>query len=208
MKQKILSFLAVIALTITPQLQAQSYYQYPGYGSNGYDAGFAQQTPAELLEMGVQYIQDYLKNASPEDREQIYSFLDNQIAPFFDFDQMAQWVAGYQYNLMNSSQKYIFQNKLKKLFFSAFARIVNAYGDKHPRLVFLPARKRGHNEVIVSARIYPSRGYTIRVDFRFLKGPKGWKIYDVGTNGNSAVSYFRSYFNNIMRTQGINALMQ
>jgi len=207
MKHNILTILAVIALTMTPQLQAQSYYQYPDYGTT-YNPNFAQQTPAELLEVGIQYIQDYLKNATPDDREQIFAFLDNQIAPFFDFDQMARWVAGYQYNLMNSAQKYIFQNKLKKLFFSSFARIVNAYGDKQPRLVFLPARKRGRNEVIVSARIYPSRGYTIRIDFRFLKGPKGWKIYDVGTNGNSAVSYFRSYFRNIMRSQGVGALIK
>lgn len=207
MKQKLLSILAVIALTVTPQLQAQSYYQYPDYGSS-YNPNFVQQSPAELLEIGVKYIQEYLKNTTPEEQEQMFVFLDHQIAPFFDFDQMARWVAGYHYNLMNSAQKYIFQNKLKKLFFSSFARIVNAYGDKHPRLVFLPARKRGYEEVIVPARIYPSRGYTIRIDFRFLKGPKGWKIYDVGTNGNSAVSYFRSYFNNIIRTQGVGSLLK
>ncbi|MBL7003293.1 MAG: ABC transporter substrate-binding protein [Gammaproteobacteria bacterium] len=209
MKNQLLLLFTIIALTVAPQLQARSYYQYPSYSSYGqYNANFIQQSPAELLAVGVQYIQEYLKNSPDTDKTEIYAFLDAQISPFFDFDQMSQWVAGYHYNLMNSAQKYIFQTKLKKLFFNSFSRIVSAYGDAQPRIRFLPPRKRGYDEVIVSARIYPSKGYTIRVDFRFLKGPRGWKIYDVGTNGNSAVSYFRSYFNNIVRTHGVHELLK
>lgn len=205
MKLKLIPILIVLFSAFASN--AQAYYQYPPYPV-GYNPNFSQQSPAELLEIGVQYIQDYLKSVDSTDSDQIYSFLDSQISPFFDFDQMAVWVSGYHYNMMNSAQKYIFQDKLKKLFFTSFARIVSAYGDKQPRLVFLPPRQRGYDEVIVSARVYPSQGYTIRIDFRFLKGPKGWKIYDVGTNGNSAVSYFRSYFNNIIRTQGIQELIK
>ena len=41
-----------------------------------------------------------------------------------------------------------------------------------------------------------------------MQGPQGWKIYDVGTNGNSAVAYYRAYFNNLIRTQGYAALLQ
>lgn len=209
MKNKLLSIFTGFLLIIAPQLQAQeqSYYQYPSYSSYGFNPNFATQSPAELLEIGVQYIQEYLKNAKPSDRDQIFLFLDAQVAPFFDFDQMSRWVAGYHYNRMNSAQRYIFQNKLKQQFFKSFSRIVSAYGDAQPRLQFLPPRKRGFDEVIVSARIYPSKGYTIRVDFRFLKGPKGWKIYDVGTNGNSAVSYFRNYFNQLVRAHGIQGLL-
>ncbi len=177
----------------------QPYNPYPNY---------AQQTPAQLLQMGVQVLQDYLKSGELDSEEKMLSFLDAQMSSFFDFEQMARWAAGYHYNRMNSAQQYIFQTNLKKMFFAAFARIVTAYGDKQPRVTFLPARRSGYNEYIVTARVMPSNNYPIRVDFRFAQGPSGWKIYDVGTNGSSAVAYYRAYFNNLIRSRGFNALLQ
>jgi ABC-type transporter MlaC component len=109
---------------------------------------------------------------------------------------------------MNSAQQYIFQTNLKKMFFAAFARIVSAYGDNQPRVTFLQPRRSGYNEYIVTARVMPSNNYPIRVDFRFAQGPNGWKVYDVGTNGSSAVAYYRAYFNNLIRSRGFNALLQ
>jgi ABC-type transporter MlaC component len=143
-----------------------------------------------------------------QNQENVVEFLDSQMAQFFDFEQMARWAAGFHYNRMNSAQQYIFQSNLKKLFFAAFARIVSAYGDSQPRVEFLPPRRMGYNEVIVTARVVPSNNYPIRIDFRFMQGPNGWKVYDVGTNGNSAVAYYRAYFNNLIRSRGFNALLQ
>ena len=187
--------------------------QMPGYGY-GYSQPYAhypnyqQQSPDQLLEMGVKVLQDYLKSGEFENQDHIVSFLDSQLAPFFDFEQMARWAAGYHYNRMNSAQQYIFQANLKKMFFAAFARIVSAYGDAQPRIEFLPARRQGYDQVVVTARVIPSNSFPIRVDFRFMQGPGGWKIYDVGTNGNSAVAYYRAYFNNLIRTRGFGALLQ
>ncbi len=189
--------------------QAQSYgYGYAYTQPYGHYPDYNQKSPAQLLEMGVHVLQNYLQSKQPGSTEKVVNFLDSQLAPFFDFEQMARWTAGFHYNRMNSAQRYIFQSNLKKLFFSAFARIINAYGEAQPRIVFLPPRHQGYDEVIVTARVMPSNSYPIRIDFRFLKGPTGWKIYDVGTNGSSAVAYYRAYFNNLIRTRGVNALLQ
>ena len=72
----------------------------------------------------------------------------------------------------------------------------------------MPARRQGYDQVVVTARVIPSNSFPIRIDFRFMQGPGGWKIYDVGTNGNSAVAYYRAYFNNLIRTRGFAALLQ
>lgn len=197
---------ALIAL-----ISFNAHAQIPGYGYSqpyGYYPNYSQQSPAQLLEMGVKVLQDYLKSGELNNEEKVVSFLDSQIAQFFDFEQMARWAAGFHYNRMNSAQKYIFQSNLKKMFFAAFARIVSAYGDAQPRIEFLPPRRQGYEEVVVTARVMPSNNYPIRIDFRFMQGPTGWKIYDVGTNGNSAVAYYRAYFNNLIRSRGFNALLQ
>ena len=205
----ILPLFSALILLFSVTANAQSYHPGHGYVQpyNPYP-NYAQQSPAQLLQMGVQVLQDYLKSGELDSEEKVLRFLDTQLASFFDFEQMSRWAAGYHYNRMNSAQQYIFQTNLKKMFFSAFARIVTAYGDQQPRITFLPPRRSGYNEYIVTARVIPSNSYPIRVDFRFAQGPGGWKIYDVGTNGSSAVAYYRAYFNNLIRSRGINALLQ
>ncbi len=185
--------------------------QVPGYGYSqpyAYYPNYQQQSPAQLLETGVRVLQDYLKSGELGSLDNIVGFLDSQLSQFFDFDQMAQWAAGYHYNRLNSAQQYIFKSNLKKMFFAAFARIVSAYGDTQPRIKFFPPRRQGYEEVVVTARVMPVNSYPIRIDFRFMQGSQGRKIYDVGTNGNSAVAYYRAYFNNLIRTQGYAGLLQ
>jgi ABC-type transporter MlaC component len=195
-----LTFASVSALAQAPGYRYQPYAQYPNY---------QQQSPIELLQMGINVLQDYLKAGKFNNPDEVVAFLEANFSQFFDFEQMARWAAGYHYARMNSAQRYIFQTNLKKMFFSAFARIISAYGDAQPRVEFLPPRRVSYNEVLVTARVYPSSGgYPIRIDFRFAQGPLGWKIYDVGTNGSSAVAYYRAFFNNLIRTRGYGALLQ
>lgn len=202
--------IGLIIISIVSLMSINAQAQVPGYGYSqpyAYYPNYQQQSPAQLLEMGVKVLQDYLKSGKLE-QDKVVDFLDSQMAQFFDFEQMARWAAGYHYNRMNSAQQYIFQSNLKKMFFAAFARIVSAYGDSQPRIEFLPPRRQGYEEVVVTARVIPSSSFPIRIDFRFMQGPSGWKIYDVGTNGNSAVAYYRAYFNNLIRSRGFNALLQ
>ncbi len=195
-----LVLVSVHAAAQAPGYRYQPYAQYPNY---------QQQSPVELLQMAINVLQDYIKTGKFNNPDEVVAFLDANFSQFFDFEQMARWAAGYHYARMNSAQRYIFQTNLKRLFFAAFARIISAYGDKQPRVEFLPPRRISYNEVLVTARITPSTGgYPVRVDFRFAQGPLGWKIYDVGTNGSSAVAYYRAYFNNLIRTRGYGALLQ
>ncbi len=194
-----ISLLSANASAQMPYGYAQPYAQYQNYN---------QQSPAQLLELGIKVLQDYLKTGNFKNQDEVINFLDTQLSPFFDFEQMARWAAGYYYQRMNSAQRYIFQSNLKKLFFTAFARIVSAYGDAQPRVEFFAPRRQGYDEVVVTARVIPSNNYPIRIDFRFMQGPQGWKIYDVGTNGNSAIAYYRAYFRNLIRSRGFAALTQ
>jgi ABC-type transporter MlaC component len=203
--------LSLMIVSILGLMSFNAQAQYPGYGYSQPYANYPnyqQQTPAQLLEMGVKVLQNYISSGEINNTDTVINFLDSQLAQFFDFEQMARWAAGYHYNRMNSAQQYIFQSNLKKMFFAAFARIVSAYGDAQPAIEFLPARRQGYDQIVVTARVIPSNSYPIRLDFRFMQGPGGWKIYDIGTNGNSAVAYYRAYFNNLIRSRGFGALLQ
>ncbi len=67
-------------------------------------------------------------------------------------------------------------------------------------------RKIAQDEVDVTARIFPANNYPVDVRFSFHRTPRGWLIFDVSTNGISAVNYYRKMFNARARQGGLEAL--
>ena len=73
-----------------------SHAQIPGYGYTSPYAQYPQYqqlSPAQLLELGVQVLQNYIKSGEFEDPDKVLQFLDSQMSDFFDFEQMAKWAA-------------------------------------------------------------------------------------------------------------------
>jgi len=204
--KKLKTFTATLALLSPLLTSAPSHANAYGYYSPyNYTAAPSlpqvQASPAELLEQGVRYLQAYLAQ-NPKGTQAVIPFLEQNIAPFFDFAQMSRWILGYRYQRLDNTQKYLFESKLKSQFFQAFSRIISGYGSS-TKIEFMQPRSKGYNEVMVSARVFvEGQSIPIRIDFRFVRGPLGWRIYDVGTNGSSAVSYYRSYYRSLIRSKG------
>jgi len=156
-------------------------------------------TPAELLRDGIYRMRAYLaKNPDAADADNL-RFLEDNIAHYFDFERMAYWVGGDYYRRMNAQEKYHFQNRLRDMFFAALARQLGMFANPVPRVTFGRPRVVSRNEIEVAARVMPERGYPVRILFRFFRTPKGWKVYDVTSNGVSAVVYYRDFFRKQMR---------
>ena len=66
----------------------------------------------------------------------------------------------------------------------------------------MPPRFLEKDEASVAARVYPNDNYPIDVTFSFHNTPAGWLIFDVETNGISAVNYYRRMFNRAVRQNG------
>ena len=210
MKRSLILITSLIALT--PALQAAQngpaadlppappgYYRpLPDYQRNN---------PAQLLEDGIARLQMFVAQKGLKDPQVLTAFLNEQIAPFFDFDRMARLVGGRFYEQLDETDKARFRRRLSAMFFSALGRNLGAYVDPQPRIDFLPPRRRGQNEVEVAARVLPWRGYPVRLVFRFARTPDGWKIYDASYNGQSAVLYYRRYVMQQIRRYGPQVLL-
>lgn len=204
MKSRLL--LALFLTLIVSQAQASPYY----YGSPGHYPSlpnYQQETPADLLEDGIERLQAFIQQKGINDPEILTAFLNEQIAPFFDFDRMAQMVGGRYYLQLNPTERALFKNRLQTMFFSALGRNLGAYTNPKPRVDFMRPRQRGHNEIEVAARILPANGYPVRLVFRFANTRDGWKVYDVSSNGQSAVLYYRKYVLEQIRRYGPRALL-
>lgn len=176
-------------------------HPYPGYRQQApeQDPAATNDSPEQIVRSGIKTLKQYLAGGSGASKQEIGTFLNTEIAPYFDFDYMAEWSAGRRYNMMDATRKQAFSTKIKKMFFAALARNLGTYSKRPPRIDVFPARSRQRSkEVTVSARVTPDSGYPLRLDFRFYNSKSGWKIFDVTANGTSAVVYYRKIFNKMM----------
>ena len=200
--KKLLPFL--LTLFLMPGLcMAQ---QSGSYASSSAGSSQSRPAPDTILRMGIEDLQTFLNSDQAGNKEALVGLIRARIAPQFDIETLARWSGGYWYEQMNPAQKKAFTTKLAKSFFSSLANIVGGYAGNMPEVQFLPHRRINQNEVDVTARVLRPNNYPIDVRFSFHKSPRGWLIFDVSTNGISAINYYRKMFNTRARQGGLEAL--
>lgn len=153
---------------------------------------------------------DHLPPAAAADRSAARAFLDERIAPHFDFDVMARRTAGPFYRRFTRAEREAFTARLRAMFIDALAANLTSSGaPAPPRVDVYPTRfLRWGDEASVLARVTSSPSAPIWMTFRFHRTPGGWKAFDAAANGFSAVSHFRGYFAALARRYGPEALHQ
>ena len=165
-------------------------------------------SPAELLDQGLQRMRDFLAEGGADDPARLYTFLEEEIAPYFDFERMAAWVSRPYYQQMTDRQRTRFRSRLKEVFLQSLARQIGTFSDPQPRIAFLRPQRTGPNEVTASARVLSERGYPVRLKFRFRGGEEGWKVVDTAANGVSAVHHYRHSFLTRVRRYGLQSVLR
>lgn len=166
-------------------------------------------TPDQVVRRGVDRLTGYLMGAQNPSPEAIRDFLDSEIAPSFDFAYMARWAAGPMYRRMNGEQHARMTRVLKNLFLSALAKNLGTYARPVPRVDVYPARASvDGSQATVYARVVSPNGMFSAMNFRFYWDEQGWRIFDVSANGASAVAYYRTYFGEMFKRYGPDAVLR
>ena len=168
---------------------ANPYQPYPMPGPR-----VQQVSPADLLKQGIEQLTNYIGSRDEPNRPQLGAFLENTISPFFDFEYMARWAAGAEARHMTPQQGVELEQKLRRLFMAGMVEKLAEY--RHGRVVFLrPVGNPRTGELVLRVLAYQQGSpYPQRLSFRMYRGPRGWKVYDVSANGQSALAYYRTQF--------------
>lgn len=165
--------------------------------------------PFEIVAFGVGELHRFLGTDAAQDSMAIEHFLEESIAPYFDFAAMGRWAAGPFYRRLDEAQREAFHANLQRLFLSSLARNLGGYAQTAPRVqIYPPASDRWGDEMTVRTRITPHEGYPIAVNFRLYRRGDEWKVFDVAANGFSAVTFYRGHFAALVRRHGPRALYQ
>jgi len=162
----------------------------------------AEENPATVLRDGMNKLVGFLKQEPKPDVATVAKFLEDEIAPYFDFAYMARAAAGGLSREMDDSQRQKLEAKLREMFLSAMAQRLGAYDSQE--VDFLPPRRGGQrgNEVTLPVVVRGGGAYPAELDFKLYRGNDGWKVFDVVANGSSALVYYRDYFRSSMRRGG------
>jgi len=186
MKLKIFSrFILIFSFLVVLPVYAQPVY---------YQQQNQQQTmPGELLREGIGKLLSFVEGGGSRDEAKLRHFVEREIAPYFDFAYMTQWVAGPRYRNMNHHQRIKLQQELQSMFLSAMLSQLAAY--ESTRVQFLrPRGNPGGREITLGIQSFSRQGYPMRLSFRMYRSQPGWKVFDVSANGQSALIHFRDYF--------------
>ncbi len=163
------------------------------------DMGPAVQASGVLKE-GMDKLLGYLRQGEAPNQLQVAAFLDREIAPYFDFDYMARWVAGPAYSGMTAEEKKALAAQLESDFLGALTRHLAGYEGQQVKLLGPRSGPRG--SVSINVAVLRAGNYPTTLQFRMSQSDRGWKVYDVVANGQSAASYYRMRFQQMARQVG------
>lgn len=173
----------------------------PGMGPGPYMRGPmpapAMPTPAVALRNGVDRLLAFLGGEEPPSAEALAAFLETEIAPFFDFEHMAEAAGGRAYERMDADGRQMLVAQIKQSFLGKMAEKLASYDQQQVR--FLPPRRGNDGRTAtVGIAIMNPGSYPARLDFRLYESNGRWLVFDVSANGQSAIVHYR---NQIVREQ-------
>ncbi len=193
--KKIITAAILMIATAGSELFAMPHY---GYTQPNQRATQTQEVgPGQILRQGMTKLLKFMRQEQRPSQQQIAMFVEKEIAPYFDFDYMTQWVAGPVNRYMTDQERVEMANNVKSMLLGTLTKRLTDYDNQDVR--FYRPRRAGQNEVKVRIGILQAGGYPANVDFRFYHGAEGWKVFDVSANGSSALTYYRQHFSRQFR---------
>lgn len=136
----------------------------------------------------------------------IYRMVDEVLVPHIDLNRISGLVLGRYWKRATDEQKTSFQHEFKRMLVRTYATAFNELDDNWDTNFLATTPGRNDNDVTVRTKINRN-GPPVAVDYRMHFKQGAWKVYDVKIEGMSLVTNYRSSFNRLMRTRGMDGLL-
>ncbi|WP_084191520.1 MlaC/ttg2D family ABC transporter substrate-binding protein [Algiphilus aromaticivorans] len=167
--------------------------------------------PDEVIKTAVSRVRDLIKeNADTyrEDSDAFYAMIDEEIVPYFDMPYIARLVLARHARSADKEQRRRFTEAFKNTLMRTYADAMLEYNEA-VEAEFLPLRmEEGAEQVTVDTRLVVEDGENVPVGFVMHKVDSEWLIYDINVEGISLVTNFRAQFNQRIRENGLDALIE
>ena len=133
--------------------------------------------------------------------------VEAKVLPIFDFQHMTGLAMGRDWSKATPEQKKRLADEFKTLLVRTYSNALTSYKNQSVR--YKPTKiESADTDVLVRTEIVQPGSKPIQLDYSLEKGGAGWKVYDVVVAGVSLVTNYRETFNQEVRTNGIDGLIQ
>ncbi|MGB0712083.1 MAG: MlaC/ttg2D family ABC transporter substrate-binding protein [Gammaproteobacteria bacterium] len=195
-----------------PGFGPQGGYGNQGFGPQGGYGGYMippapAATPENIVREGLAKLKAFIMAGGAGNSDQAREFAEQEIAPYFDFPYMVKYSASRYWDEMSQEQKDAAAITIRDMFLASLAKNLGGYNN--PDVIVHRARKADDGkEVSVAVSVRFGGSSSLRMSFRFYKSKTGWKVFDVQANGQSALVYYRKYFDQQMRAEKMKKMQQ
>ena len=124
----------------------------------------------------------------------------------FGWEEMARQSLGRYWNGLSPSQRSEFTKLFGDLLERTYINDIEAY--RQGQEIRYGAERVDGDQIEVPSTVLTESRDRIPVNYRLLKTPNGWQVYDLVVDGVSLVSNYRSQFGRIIEQQGYPSLLK
>jgi phospholipid transport system substrate-binding protein len=133
---------------------------------------------------------------------------EQKVLPHFDFKQMTQLAVGRAWSQASATQQEALERAFRTLLVRTYtAALSRSSGELKVDVKPAPA-KPASDETTVRTIGSESGKPPVQIDYRMVKTPNGWKVYDVVVENLSLVASYRSQFQSEIAKNGIDGLIK
>jgi phospholipid transport system substrate-binding protein len=164
--------------------------------------------PLDLIHTAVDQVLAEL-DARPElrgDRGGLRRLVEERVAPHFDFTALSRLALGKHWRAATPGQQARFTDEFHRLLVRTYSGYLGNYNGETIEYQAQPDSDEGRRTGVLTRIIAPGRP-PVTVEYSLYTKADGWKIYNVSVEGISLVTTYRSSFDEEIRRESLDGLI-
>lgn len=162
--------------------------------------------PEALVKATVEEVLAVIRK-DPEPRT-LVELAEKKVLQHFDFQEMTRLAMGRSWAQASAEQRAAlekgFRTLLVRTYTTALAQVTGNYTVEVKQAALRP----GERETVVKTLVKEPGKNPVAIDYRMVRRPDGWKVYDVVVENLSLVTNYRSSFASEIARSGIDGLIR
>lgn len=164
--------------------------------------------PEQLVRNTSRDVLEVIKkeNLAPADKR-FRDLVEAKVLPSFDFNRLTALAVGKYWRQATPDQQAALAREFRTLLVRTYSTAIGA--NKVQDINVKPVKMGdADTDATVRTEVITASGQPFPIDYRLIKTPAGWKVYDVAVEGVSLVTNYRTSFNQTIQKDGIDGLIK
>ncbi|MBM3345234.1 MAG: ABC transporter substrate-binding protein [Betaproteobacteria bacterium] len=147
------------------------------------------------------------KQLQAGDRRKALALAEEKILPLVDFEQATQLAVGRAWRQATPEQRARLVSEFRSMLVNIYANAIGVYRGQTMRVQPVRMAKDATDVTVRNQYISPVKP-PMAVEYSMHKTGSGWKIYDIVAEGVSLVLTYRSEFEQVVQSSGVDGLIK